>query len=60
MEENNKRTKKMEEQMKEMKESIDENNKNMKEIMNKMILKDEAEGMINKVQQDFLKEAKRS
>jgi len=48
IEENNKRTKKMEQEMKEM-----------KEIMNKMILNDEAEGMINKVQQVFVKEAKR-
>jgi len=48
MEENNKRTKKMQEKMKEM-----------KEIMNKMILKDEAERMINKIQQDFVKETKR-
>jgi len=59
----------MKEKMKEMKESIKENNKRtknmqeemkeMKEIMNKIILKDEAKGMINKVQQDFIKEAKR-
>jgi len=48
IEENNKRTKKMEEEMKEMNKK-----------MNKMTLKDDAEEMINKAQQDFVKEAKR-
>jgi len=38
---------------------MEEEVKEMTKKMDKMILKDEAEGMINKAQQDFVKETKR-
>jgi len=42
-----------------MEEEMRDEMKEMNKKIDKMILKNEAEGMINKVQQDFVKEAKR-
>jgi len=50
IEENNKRTKKIEESMEENNKRTKKMEEEMNKKMNKMILKDEAKGMINKAQ----------